>query len=147
MDRRREAALAAGFGLAGAVVALLVLRRCTPLIPSTGDRNVLVAVPVAFAATCTLVAILYEAFRWLARRPRHHGWLYAAAFLGANFAVDWLFLLAGFRGTASIPGASPGQFQAVASFMPLAYLAMMLVPLGCERLHHDSTLNRPKEEP
>lgn len=143
MDRNREAALAAGFGVAAAVAALLLLRWFVAWIPSTTDRSVLVGVPVALAATCTLLAIFYEGFRRVPPGPRHGGWRYAGAFLCANFAVDWPFLLAGFRGIPWIPGASRDQFEAVASFMPLAYLAMMLVPVGCERFHAH---HHPQEE-
>lgn len=145
MGRSREALLAAGFGLAAAVAAVLVLRWCTAWIPSPADRSVLVGVPVALAATCALLAIFYEAFRSVSPGPRHGGWLYATAFVCGNFAVDWLFLLAGFRGAPWIPGASREQFEAVASFLPLAYLAMMLVPVGCERLHQGSP-NHAMEE-
>jgi hypothetical protein len=139
MGRDAEAARAGGFGLAAAVAALLVLRRCAPWIPTPAGRNVVLALPVALAATCVLLAIFYEAFRRIPPGPRHGGSLYAAAFVCANFAVDWLFLLTGFRGVPWIPGAGPERLQAVASFLPLAYLAMLFVPVVCDRLHKEES--------
>ena len=133
MGREREVALAAGFGLAAAVAAVLILREFVGWIPSPADPGVVAALPVALAATCALLALCYEAFRRLV--PGHDVRRYARAFLGANLAVDWLFLLTAFRGARWIPGAEPARLQAIASFLPLAYLAMALVPIGCERLH------------
>ncbi len=133
MARERTTALGAGFGLAAAVAALLLLRWLVRWIPRPADAALVAAVPVALAATCALLALCYEAFRRLV--PGHDARRYAGAFVGANLAVDWVFLLTAFRGAPWIPGAEPARLQAIASFLPLAYLAMALVPIGCERLH------------
>lgn len=130
-----EAVVGATLGAATWVGGLPILRAYgAAVIPEASTARLVEAVPIALAATVAFVALCYELSRLLT--PRSDGTLvYAVAFTSVHLVFDAAFLFAAFRHGSWAPRLSTEQLHGLAAFLPLAYLAMLWVPLVCQWAH------------
>ncbi len=133
--RAPEAMVGATVGAATWVGGLALLRAWgAAVLPEASSAPLAQAVPTALLATVAFLTLCFEVARRLTLRP-DGALLYGATFASAHLVLDAGFLFAAFCGTSWAPDLSIEQLHGIAAFLPLGYLAMLWVPLACQRLH------------
>jgi hypothetical protein len=137
MAGRPRSATALGVALGGAtwLGGLLALRAVgAAVIPGASGATVSEAA-LALAATVVFATLCFEGARRLTAVRPHGAMLYAVAFTSAHLGLDAAFLVAAAWQRPWAPGLSSAQVQSIAAFLPLAYLALLWVPVMRERRH------------
>jgi hypothetical protein len=133
--RTPEAMIGATLGAATWVGGLVLLRAYgAAVLPEASRAPLAQAVPIALVATVAFLALCFELSRRLTLRPGG-ALLYGATFASVHLVLDAAFLFAAFCGSSWAPDLSTDQLHGIAAFLPLGYLAMLWVPLACQRVH------------